>query len=272
MKKDVALGSYYPTGSVVHRLNPCVKIVVYIAFVVAIFVAKNFYGFIASGAFILFCVLLSKVPLRSVLASLKSILFLILFTAFLNLFFSAKTGKILFTIGKFKVTQNAVYFSLFMGLRLITLAVGSALLTLTTTPIELTDGIEALLKPLTYIKFPVHTLALIMSIALRFIPTLTEKTEQIVNAQKARGSDVDSGNFVKKIKALIPILIPLLIASFNIADQLGDAMDARCYNGSNKRTKYKKLKVSLKDFVAILVYAVVLSGIIVCNVFLGRII
>lgn len=270
MAKDVSLGQYYPTNSVVHKLNPCLKLIYFIAVLVMIFVADNFYGFIAIGAFLLITILLSKVPIKSVLQSLRAILFIILFTVILNLFFSAKTGKVVVKIWKIKIYSGALKFSAFMCLRLVTLAIASAILTLTTTPMELTDGIEALLKPLTLIKFPVHTLALIMSIALRFIPTLSEKTQTIMSAQKARGSTLDTGGFIKKVKALVPVLIPLLIGSFNIADQLGDAMDARCY-GVGKRSKYKKLKIALKDIFAFAFVGVLIASIILLNIYLGGI-
>lgn len=270
MNKDVSFGSYYPVSSPVHKMNACVKLVIFIALVVLIFLIKNFYGFIAYGAFLIFIIILSRVPILSVLKSLKAIIFLIVFTVLLNLLFSDKSGKVLFKIWKLKITLENVLFSSFMALRLVTLAMTSSMLTFTSTPIELTDAIEILLKPLTWIKFPVHTLALIMSIALRFIPTLTEKTEQIINAQKARGSFIDNGNFIKKIKALVPVIIPLLIASFTIADQLGDAMDARCYNGSKKRTKYKKSVIRLKDVVGFLLTVALFVGVIIINIKLGR--
>lgn len=272
MRKDVSLGSYYPVESPIHKMNACIKLLIFIALVVLIFLIKNFYGFLALGVFLLLVIILSNVPFLSVIKSLKSILFLIIFTVILNLLFSDKSGKVLFKIWKLKITEHNLIFSSFMALRLVFLAISSALLTLTSTPIELTDAIEILLKPLTWIKIPVHTLALIMSIALRFIPTLTEKTEQIVNAQKARGSQIESGNFIQKIKALVPVIIPLLIASFNIADQLGDAMDARCYNGSKTRTKYKKSVIRLKDVFALIAVAIVFTCCIIINVKLGRVI
>ncbi len=270
MAKDISLGQYYPVSSVVHKLNPCLKLIYFIALLVLIFVADNFYGFIAIGGFLLLTILLSRVPIKSVLQSLKAILFVILFTVILNLFFSAKTGKVVVEFWKIKIYSGQLIFSAFMCLRLVTLAIASAILTLTTTPIELTDGIETLLKPLALIKFPVHTLALIMSIALRFIPTLSEKTQTIMSAQKARGSNLDTGGLIKKVKALVPVLIPLLIGSFNIADQLGDAMDARCY-GTGKRTKYKKLTFGLRDLFAFILTASLVAGIIVLNATLGGI-
>lgn len=270
MAKDVSLGQYYPTSSVIHKLNPCFKLIYFIAILVLIFLADNFYGFIAIGGFLLIIIFLSKVPLNSVLQSLKAILFVIVFTVILNLFFSAKAGKVVVEVWKIKIYSEQLIFASFMCLRLVTLAIASAILTLTTTPMELTDGIETLLKPLTLIKFPVHTLALIMSIALRFIPTLSEKTQTIMSAQKARGSTLDTGGLIKKVKALVPVLIPLLIGSFNIADQLGDAMDARCY-GIGKRTKYKKLTFALRDLFACVFVACLIASIIILNATLGAI-
>ena len=273
MSKDVSLGQYYPISSPIHKLNPCIKLIFFIVIIVFAFIIKNFYGFAVLFLLLLITTLVSKVPIKSVLASLKTILFLIIITVVLNLFFSAPKGEndpVLLDLGFTKITKGIALFASFMALRLISIAIASGLLTLTTSPIELTDGLEILLYPLKLIKIPVHTLALIMSIALRFIPTLTEKTQTIMSAQKARGSKIDSGGFFAKIKALIPVLIPLLIGSFNIADQLGDAMDARCYTGKN-RTKYKILGFAVKDIIATIVMGLFITSIILLNVFLGAV-
>ena len=265
MLSDVTFGQYYPSDSFVHKLDPRTKILLLIAYIVMVFVAKNFLGLFATVLFLLLIVAVSGVPLGSVLKSIKAVIFLVVFTALLNiLFYTPKEGDVhLFWV----VYKEGLIGAGFLALRLIALVMGSSILTLTTTPVSLTDGIESLLKPLSYIKVPVHDLALIMSIALRSIPTLANETERIINAQKARGADFDSGNLISRAKALIPVLIPLLISAFRRGDELGDAMDARCYTGSKIRTKYKKLTFGARDLVAVLVVAVVLTGVILLNVY-----
>ncbi len=265
MLSDVTFGQYYPSDSFVHKLDPRTKILLLIAYIVMVFVAKNFLGLFATVLFLLLIVAVSGVPLGSVLKSIKAVIFLVVFTALLNiLFYTPKEGDVhLFWV----VYKEGLIGAGFLALRLIALVMGSSILTLTTTPVSLTDGIESLLKPLSYIKVPVHDLALIMSIALRSIPTLANETERIINAQKARGADFDSGNLISRAKALIPVLIPLLISAFRRGDELGDAMDARCYTGSKIRTKYKKLTFGVRDLVAVLVVAVVLTGVILLNVY-----
>lgn len=265
MLSDVTFGQYYQAESFVHKMDPRVKILLLIAYIVMVFVAKTFLGLFATLAFLLVTVVASKVPIGSVLKSIKAIIFLVVFTAILNIcFYSPKAGDThLFWV----VYTEGLISAGFLALRLVALVMGSAVLTLTTTPVSLTDGIESLLKPLTIVKFPVHDLALIMSIALRSIPTLANETERIINAQKARGAEFDSGNIIKKVKALIPVLIPLLISAFRRGDELGDAMDARCYSGSKIRTKYKKLTLGFRDLIGSLAVAVALTGIILLNVY-----
>ena len=270
---NIVLGQYYPSGSVVHKMDPRAKILLVIAYIVLIFLVRNFYGFLAAGAFLLVAIVVSKVPVLSVLKSVRAILFIIMLTFFINLVFHKEDGaRVYFEWWVFSVTDKSLAFALFMGLRLVYLILGSSLLTLTTTPVALTDGIESLLKPLKIIRFPVHELALVMSIALRFIPTLMEETERIINAQKARGADFDSGNIFKKVKALLPVLIPLLVSAFRRADELGDAMDARCYSGSKTRTKYKKLAFSYRDLAGSIALAAVFAGVILLNVYGANII
>ncbi len=265
MLSDVTFGQYYQAESFVHKMDPRVKILLLIAYIVMVFVAKTFLGLFATLAFLLVTVVASRVPIGSVLRSIKAIIFLVVFTAILNIcFYSPKAGDThLFWV----VYTEGLISAGFLALRLVALVMGSAVLTLTTTPVSLTDGIESLLKPLTIVKFPVHDLALIMSIALRSIPTLANETERIINAQKARGAEFDSGNIIKKVKALIPVLIPLLISAFRRGDELGDAMDARCYSGSKIRTKYKKLTLGFRDLIGSLAVAVALTGIILLNVY-----
>lgn len=266
MKNDVTFGQYYPVKSFVHNMDPRAKIILLIAYIVLIFVIKNFWGFLVAGGFLIISVLFSKVPIRSVLRSLKAVIFIVIITSLINLFLHREEGaKVIFSWWIFTITDLSARFALFMMLRILFLVFGSSILTLTTTPIALTDGIESLMTPLKYLKVPVHEIALIMSIALRFIPTLSEETNRIISAQKSRGADFDNGSFFKRIKALIPVLIPLIFSSFRRADELGDAMDARCYSASKKRTRYKKLKLSYRDFVAFLFVAAMFTGVIFLN-------
>ena len=266
MLNDVTFGQYYPTKSFVHNLDPRIKLLFLIAYIVAIFMAKTFYGLALCAVILVVAVALSRVPVKSVLRSVKGIIFLLVFTALLNLFFHG--GKTVYwEYGIIKITLEGIIFSVFLMFRLIFVVLGSALLTLTTTPVSLTDGLESMLKPLTYIKFPVHALALIMSIALRFIPTLIDETNRIISAQKARGADFETGNIFKRITAIVPILIPLLISAFRRAEELADAMDARCYSGSTARTKYKKLHFTWRDGIAVLVAAVMITGVVLLNVY-----
>ena len=253
--RDVAFGQYYPAQSFVHKCDPRTKILFLIVYIAAIFTAKNFYGLAACAAVFVLIMAFSRVPVKSVLRSVKAIIFLLVFTAVLNLFFySGET--VLVKWGFLKITKEGIFYTIFLAVRLFLLVMGSAILTLTTTPVSLTDGLESLLYPLKLIRFPVHELALIMSIALRFIPILTDETGRIVNAQKA----------------IIPVLIPLLISAFRRADELGDAMDARCYSGSKVRTKYKKLTFTWRDFVAFFIGAALLAGVILLRIYLPQII
>ncbi|MDE7453721.1 MAG: energy-coupling factor transporter transmembrane protein EcfT [Clostridia bacterium] len=266
MLKDVTFGQYYPVNSFAHKSDPRIKLLALIAYIVALFLAKNFYGMAVCFLVLVISIIASRVPLGKVLRSVKGILILLAFTAILNLFFHG--GEILLVHWKFiKIYQEGIIFTVFLVLRLFFLVMGSALLTLTTTPVELTDGIESLLTPLKWVRFPVHELALIMSIALRFIPTLIDETNRIISAQKARGADFESGNLFKRIKAVIPILIPLLISAFRRAEELGDAMDARCYSGSKNRTKYKKLTIGWRDVIIFLLYAAMVAGVVLFNIY-----
>lgn len=264
--RDVSFGQYYPSNSFVHKCDPRLKILFLIVYIVAVFLAKNFYALGACALTFAVIACFSGVPLKSLLKSVKAVLFLLIFTALLNLLFhSGETVLIKWWI--ITITKEAIYFTVFLAARLFLLVLTSAVLTLTTTPVSLTDGIESLLKPLKWIRFPVHELAMIMSISLRFIPILTDETGRIMNAQKARGADFETGGLVKRVKAIIPILIPLLISAFRRADELGDAMDARCYSGSKVRTKYKKLTFTWRDLLAFLVIAALFAGIILLRIY-----
>ena len=263
---DVAFGQYYPAKSFTHKLDPRTKILFLILYIVTIFLAQNFYalGACAFGFILVAC--FSGVPFTKLLKSVKGVLFLLVFMAILNLFLYE--GKTIWWEWKFiKITKEATFYTIFLAVRLVLLVLGSSLLTLTTTPVSLADGIESLLFPLKLVRFPVHELALIMSIALRFIPILTDETGRIMNAQKARGADLEKGGAFSRIKAIVPILIPLLISAFRRADELGDAMDARCYSGSKVRTKYKKLTFGWRDILAWLLGAALLAGIILLRIY-----
>ena len=273
--KEVSFGQYYPVKSFVHNMNPALKILFLIAYIVAIFLAKNFYGLAACAFVLLLILIFSRVPFLKVLRAIKGVLFLVIFTAVINVLFH--TGSDVYWKGPavywhwkiFSVTQAGIVFSLFLIIRLVLLVTCSSLLTYTTTPVALTDGIEVLLTPLKWIRFPVHELALIMSIALRFIPILMDETERIKNAQKARGADIEKGGLIKKIKSFVPILVPLLLSAFRRADELGDAMDARCYTGGKKRTKYKKLRLTWRDLIGFLVAAALVTGVVLLRIYLG---
>lgn len=270
MLNDVTFGQYYPAKSVIHRLDPRTKLLALIAFIVLIFVSDNFYSLFACGLLILIAIAAARVPFGRVLRSVKGIIFILVFTAILNLFFY-KGKTLLWEWGIITIYLEGIIFTVFLMFRLFFLVMASSVLTLTTTPVELTDGIESLLKPLKYIKFPVHELALIMSIALRFIPTLIDETNRIISAQKARGADFESGNLFKRIKAIVPILIPLLISAFRRADELGDAMDARCYSSSKNRTKYKKLKFAWRDLGAVTAVALLIAAVVLFNIYAAQI-
>lgn len=266
MINDVTFGQYYPAKSFVHSMDPRTKLLFLIAYIVAIFVAQTFYGMILCAIVLAAAVIAARVPFGSVLRSVKGIIFILILTSILNLFFHGGE-HLLAEWGIIKIYREAIVFTVFLLLRLFLLVMASAVLTLTTTPVRLTDGIESLLTPLKWIKFPVHELALIMSIALRFIPTLIDETNRIIAAQKARGADFESGNIFKRIKAVVPILIPLLISAFRRAEELGDAMDARCYSGSKNRTKYKKLTFGWRDLVGAFVAAALIAGVVLFNVY-----
>ncbi|QSZ27128.1 energy-coupling factor transporter transmembrane protein EcfT [Aceticella autotrophica] len=252
MLKNITIGQYIPGNTFIHRLDPRTKIILSIIFIISLFIITNFSGYIFIFAFILISILISKIPISYILKGLKPIIIILLLTVTLNIFFTPG-GTILFSIGALKITVNGFKLAVFMGLRLIFLIVGTSLLTLTTSPIALTDGIENLLNPFKKIGVPAHELAMMMTIALRFIPTLLEETEKIMKAQIARGADFESGNLIKRAKNLVPLLVPLFISAFRRADELAIAMEARCYRGGVNRTKMKQLKMQTIDFTAIII-------------------
>lgn len=266
MLKDVTLGQYFPGNSVIHRLDPRTKLLGLVLFIVALFVAENWLGFAVVAAFLIFVIAISGIPLKSVTKGLKPILFIMIFTGILNLFYTDGT-HIIAQWGPVTLTWEGVDRALFMIARIMMLIVGSFMLTYTTSPISLTDGLERLLSPLKKIHFPAHELAMMMCIALRFIPTLIEETDKIMSAQKARGADFESGNLIQKAKALIPILVPLFISSFRRADELATAMECRCYHGGEGRTKLHVLKYERRDYVALSIAVLICAGVIVLRQF-----
>ena len=251
MFKDVAFGQYYPADSIIHRLDARVKMLITLLFVIAIFFIKSYFGFMLTAVILIGIVLLAKLPMMSVLKSVKGVMFIILFTAILNLFL-IKKGEVLWSWKIFTITKDGVHTTIKMVLRLVLLISGASLLSLTTTPVALADGVESLMSPLKLIKVPVRDIAMIMSIALRFIPTLFEETNKIISAQKARGASFDTSGLFARAKAMLPVLIPLFVNSFRRADELAFAMDARCYNATDNRTKMKKAKFGVGDAFALL--------------------
>ena len=255
--REITLGQYYPVKSVLHRMDPRMKLIIMVLYIVMIFFIKTFIGFGIVLIFLALTIALSHVPLLKVLKSLKVIIILVIFTVVMSvLFYNGTAEDLIWSAGILKIYKEGLLNAGRMALRLVFLVLGPTMLTFTTTPVELTDGLESLLKPLSYIKFPVHELAIIMSIALRLIPTLVEETDKIQSAQKARCADFESGNIFKRAKAMIPVLIPLFVSSFRRADDLADAMDSRCYRGAKGRTRMKKLKVHFRDFAAFFVMCV----------------
>ena len=267
MLKDITIGQYFPGNSVIHRLDPRFKIIITAVFIVSLFCADNFLGLLISCVFMLISFLISKIPLKLMMKSIKPIVPIIIFTTVLNLFFL--DGVTLFKLGFLKVTYEGLRTSVFMIIRIIALIMGSSLLTYTTSPITLTDAIERLMSPLAKIHLPVHELAMMMTIALRFIPTLIEETDKIMSAQKARGADMESGNLMQRAKALTPILIPLFVSAFRRAEELALAMECRCYHGGEGRTRLKELKSTAADDTALGLSFVFLDAVIIMNIIFG---
>ena len=247
--KDITLGQFYPVESPIHSLDPRTKILCTIVLVVFVFLCGTCLGFGISALFIVLVTCLAHIPLKNMLKGLKAVYFLLIFTFILNIFFYS-AGNVLFEIWFIRITDGGLIRAAFMALRLMLLVTGAGLLTLTTSPIELTDGIESLLSPLKIIGFPAHEIAMMMSIALRFIPTLSEETDKIMKAQAARGAVFDEGGLVKRAKAIVPLLIPLFVSAFRRAEELAMAMEARCYHGGKGRTRLKILKFKYRDLAA----------------------
>ncbi|MDE5549212.1 MAG: energy-coupling factor transporter transmembrane protein EcfT [Clostridia bacterium] len=269
--RDVSFGQYYPVNSFIHNIDARIKILVTLLFMITVFFIVSYSAFAFMFVALAFVIAISHVPYKIVLKTIKGILFLLIFTALLNIFFTS-SGTPIVSTKLIIITDQGINFAIKMALRFTLLVIGSSILTLTTTPTELTDALEYLLKPLKLIKVPVHDLAIIMSIALRFIPGLVEETDKIMMAQKARGANLDSGNVFKKIKAMLPVLIPLFVSAFRRADELADALDARCYNASPTRTKMKVFKVKASDIIAFLLFAVLMTAILLDRYYVGNIV
>ena len=259
MLKDITIGQHFPGNSAVHRMDPRVKILLTLAYIIVLFTVSNISGMVLSFVLVLGLYLLAHIPLRMLARSMKPLLFIILFTAVLNLFFA--TGEPIFQWWIFKLTREGIYYAVTMVLRILCLIAGSSLLTYTTSPIVLTDAVERLLRPLAVFHLPVHELAMMMTIALRFIPTLIEETDKIMNAQKARGADLDTGGLLQRVKALVPVLIPLFISAFRRADELAMAMECRCYHGGDGRTRLKQLRLTRLDYIGAAVFCVLMAAV-----------
>ncbi|MBE6883784.1 MAG: energy-coupling factor transporter transmembrane protein EcfT [Ruminococcaceae bacterium] len=265
MLSDITIGQYFPGKSVIHKLDPRIKIILTLAFIVMLFLAKSIAALMIGVVFIIAAYIISSVPIKMILKSLKPVIPIVIFTAVLNMFFIE--GEPLLSFWKLTIAKEGVYTAALMVIRIIFLIGGSSLLTYTTSPIMLTDGIERLMSPLKKLKLPVHELAMMMTIALRFIPTLIEETDKIMSAQKARGADLERGNIIQRAKALVPILIPLFVSAFRRADELALAMECRCYRGGSGRTRMKQLKLSSSDFVAAMIVALFIAAVVLANIF-----
>ena len=267
MIRDITIGQYYPSNSKIHQLDPRVKVVCTLLYLISLFTFKNILGYLLATIFLIVVIKVSKVPFKFIVKGLKPIMVLLMITVLFNLFLTPG-GEVLLKVGFLKVTEKGLSSAIYMALRLVYLIMGSSLMTLTTTPNSLTDGMESLMRPLNKIHVPVHEIAMMMSIALRFIPILLEETDKIMKAQIARGADFESGNLIKKAKNLIPLLVPLFISAFRRADDLAMAMEARCYHGGDHRTSMKPLKYQNRDIMAYLILLVYLIADILLRIIL----
>lgn len=264
MNINITIGQYYPTESKIHDLDPRTKLLATILFIVGLFLVKSFWAYLFAAMGLAVVIYMTNVPPKYMFRGLRGIIFIIMFTVIINIFFTSGE-TVLLTIWKLKITKEGIYMGIKMGVRLIMLVVGSSILTLTTSPLELTDGIEIGLSPLKKIGFPAHEVAMIMTIALRFIPTLAEEVDRIMKAQMARGADFDTGNIIDKAKSLIPLLVPLFISAFQRADDLALAMEARCYRGDVNRTRMKTMKFTRDDYKFFTGLGLFLIGLFVIN-------
>ena len=266
MLKDITLGQFFPGHSIVHRLDPRTKLIMLIVYIVALFCAVSWVSYGVMLVFLATTITISTIPLKSIVRGMKPLVFILVFTGILNIFFT--TGEqLLVSFWGISIYMEGLVRAFFMMARILMLITGTFLLTYTTSPISLTDGLESLLSPLKAIRLPVHELAMMMCIALRFIPTLIEETDKIMSAQRARGADFESGNLMQRVKALVPILVPLFISAFRRADELATAMECRCYQGGEGRTKMKLLRFKRNDFLTLLLGIVLVTGVIVLGNF-----
>ena len=261
MLKDITLGQYFPGKTIVHRLDPRTKLVLTVAYITALFMAGGVLGYLLMLVVLVTCLSLSRIGPKAALKGLRPIIFVLVFMGILHIFFT-RGETVVFEFHSIVISREGLFAAFFMILRLVMLFVGTFLLTYTTSPIALTDGIERILNPLKKIKLPVHELAMMMSIALRFIPTLIEETDKIMSAQKSRGANFETGGLIKRAKAIIPIIIPLFISAFRRADELAVAMESRCYHGGEGRTRMKILKAAARDYVALLCGAAIIAAVI----------
>lgn len=260
MIRDITIGQYYPAKSVLHRLDPRVKLTCTLLYLISLFLFKSIPGYIVATVFLAVVIRLSKVPFKYIMRGMKPVIMILLITVIFNLFLT-KEGEVLLKVWVFTITAGGLRTAVFMAIRLVYLITGSSLMTFTTTPNELTDGIESLLHPLNKVHVPVHEIAMMMSIALRFIPTLIEETDKIMSAQRARGADFESGNLIQRAKALIPLLVPLFISAFRRADELAVAMECRCYHGGEGRTRLRQLKYQARDYMVLAFFLAVAVGV-----------
>ncbi len=267
MIRDITIGQYFPGTSLIHRLDPRMKIILTVLNIAALFLCRNFFSLILMFAVSVVWVLLSRIPFSTILKGLKMILIVLIFTAFLQIFYNDGGTVLWHPVEKwdFKITTEGVFSAVFIAVRIIALILLSTLLTYTTSPTMLTDAIERLLSPLKLLKIPVHSLAMMMTIALRFIPTLIEEIDIIMSAQKARGADLETGSIVQRAKALVPILVPLFVNSFRRAYELAFAMEARCYGGDGKRTRLRVMKLSGRDFIMLAVTLLCFAAVVVTS-------
>jgi energy-coupling factor transport system permease protein len=270
MLKDITLGQFFPGNSLLHKADPRMKIILTVIYIVFVFLADTSAAYLSAIVFTVFLIAISRIKLRVIIKGMKPLLFIMLFTAFFNIFWTKGETAPLFEYGYITVYKEGLWFAAVMILRVACILAGSSLiLTYTTSPIALTDGLERLLSPLKKIKLPVHEFSMMMTIALRFIPTLIEETDKIMNAQKARGADFNSGGLIKRAKALLPVLIPLFASSFRRAGELATAMECRCYRGDNGRTRMNKLRFGITDLILLIIFALFATGVILCNIYLG---
>lgn len=267
MLRDITIGQFFPGESLIHRLDPRFKIVMTLLYILMLFTGSHILCLAVGTVYTVMAIALSRIPLKMFLKSVKPLLPFLVITAAINLFL-VNTGDVLFRWRFLKITEDGLNISLFMIIRIVLLIMGSSLLTYTTSPIALTDAIERLLSPLKKLHFPVHELAMMMSIALRFIPTLIEETDKIISAQKARGAEIDTGSMITRAKNMVSILVPLFVSSFRRADELATAMECRCYNGGEGRTRLRQLKAAPRDFIALAVTIIFYAAAITVSILL----